>query len=81
MGTEFHRGQELLVAEIDRLRKKTGEWDGKSHLDNEFEKYLSKTKHDWVDPPKHPANRSLEDVAGGIDVPPRSPDVLIKEAE
>ena len=81
MGTEFHRGQELLVAEIDRLRKKTGEWDGKSHLDSQYQKYLDKVKEDWVDPPRHPANRSLDDIVGGIDVPPKKPDVLINEAE
>jgi hypothetical protein len=81
MGTEFHRGQELLVAEIDRLKKKAGEWDGQSHLDAEYRKYLQRMKDDWVEPQSHPANRSLDDVESGIDAPPRGPDELIADAE
>lgn len=80
MGTEFHRGQELLIGEIDRLRKKCGEWDGESHLDGKFQQHLNQMEKDWVKPESHPANKSIEDVAGGIDVPPKHPDTLIQSA-
>lgn len=81
MGTEFHRGQQMLIAEIDRLRKKAGEYNGSSHLDSEYQKYLDNMERDWVRPQSHPANRTLDDVPAGIDVPPKHPDVLIKQAE
>ena len=78
MGTEFARTQEVLVDEIDRLRRKCGEWDGTAFLDNKFRETFKK---DWAEPDSHPANSSLDDVAGGIDNPPKKPDELIREAD
>lgn len=79
MGTEFARTQDILVEEIDRLRRVAGEYDGRSFLDNQFQKSF---RDNWVTPEKHPANKRVAVQEGlNVNVPPKKPDELIAEAE
>ncbi|MHC4617152.1 MAG: hypothetical protein ACYTEQ_05295 [Planctomycetota bacterium] len=64
MGSDFARTQSLLTEEIDRLRKKCGEWDGKPYLDGKLQDSFEDR---FVKPKIHPAV--------GIEV---SPEIVIE---
>jgi hypothetical protein len=78
MGTEFARTQDLMVEEIDRLRKRCGEYDGNSYLDNMVQKAF---RDNWTNPKKHPANSRLAEKTSKVDVPPKKPSELLDESE